>query len=129
LHGRLHSTRSKVKGIYLAGACQAPMDVQQAIGQATAAAGCVLSELVQGKRLQVEPITASVDEHKCSGCRICATVCPYHAIGYPSGEHSEVNALLCHGCGTCVAGCPSGAIQGNHFSNEQILAELKAVLQ
>ncbi len=129
LHGRLHSTSSKVKGIYLAGTCQAPMDVQKTISQAMAAVGCVLSELVQGKRLQVEPITASVDEQKCSGCRICATICPYHAINHPSGGHSEVNALLCHGCGTCVAGCPTGAIQGNHFSNEQILAELKAVLQ
>lgn len=129
LHGRLHSTSSKIKGIYLAGACQAPMDVQKAISQAMAAVGCVLSELVQGKRLQVEPITASVDEQKCSGCKICATVCPYHAISHPSGGPSEVNALLCHGCGTCVAGCPTGAIRGNHFSNEQILAELKAVLQ
>jgi heterodisulfide reductase subunit A len=47
----------------------------------------------------------------------------------PETETSRVNALLCHGCGTCVAACPAGAIQGNHFTNDQILAEIEAILQ
>jgi heterodisulfide reductase subunit A len=56
-------------------------------------------------------------------------VCPYQAIGYPpEGREAWVNALLCHGCGTCVAACPCGAIRGNHFTNQQILAEIEAVL-
>jgi heterodisulfide reductase subunit A len=47
----------------------------------------------------------------------------------PETETSRINALLCHGCGTCVAACPAGAIQGNHFTNNQILAEIEAILQ
>ena len=39
LNGRLHTAQSKVKGIYLAGTCQAPMDIAQATSQAMAAAG------------------------------------------------------------------------------------------
>ncbi len=130
LNGRLHSAQSKVKGIYLAGSCQAPMDIRAASGQAMAAAGYVLSGLVEGKKLTVEPISAAVDESRCSGCRICGGVCPYKAISFDSEtETSKVNALLCHGCGTCVAACPAGAIQGNHFTNDQIFAEIEAILQ
>jgi heterodisulfide reductase subunit A2 len=130
LNGRLHTAQSKVMGIYLAGTCQAPMDIGQATSQAMAAAGYVLSGLAAGKKLVIEPISAAVDEERCSGCRVCGSVCPYKAISFiPETETSRVNALLCHGCGTCVAACPAGAIQGNHFTNEQIRAEIEAILQ
>ena len=130
LNGRLHSSQSKVKGIFVAGTCQAPMDIGQATSRAMASAGYVLSGLAAGKKLVIEPISATVDEERCSGCRICSGVCPYKAIGFiPETETSRVNALLCHGCGTCVAACPAGAIQGNHFTNDQILAEIEAILQ
>jgi len=80
--------------------------------------------------MQVEPITASIDDQRCSGCKICGGVCPYKAISFfPDRRPASLNALLCHGCGTCVAACPAGAIQGNHFTNAQIFAEIEAVLQ
>lgn len=130
LNGRLHSAQSKVKGIYLAGTCQAPMDIRQTASQAMAAAGYVLSGLVEGKKLVIEPITAAVDEKRCSGCRVCGGVCPYKAISFaPDTQTSQVNALLCQGCGTCVAACPAGAIEGSHFTNAQIFAEIEAILQ
>jgi heterodisulfide reductase subunit A len=130
LNGRLHASQSKVKGVYIAGSCQAPMDIRGAASQAMAAAGYVLSGLAEGKKLVIEPICASVDETRCSGCRVCGSVCPYKAISYdPETETSKVNALLCHGCGTCVAACPAGAIKGNHFTNDQIFAEIEAILQ
>ena len=40
-----------------------------------------------------------------------------------------VNEVLCKGCGVCVAACPSGARQQHLFTDEQILAELKGVLE
>jgi len=130
LDGRLDAEQSKVRGIYLAGTCQSPMDIRGAISQGMAVAGYVLSGLADGKKLKIEPITASVDEASCSGCRICGNVCPYQAIGFPvEQEAASINALLCHGCGTCVAACPVGAIQSHHFANRQILAEMEAALQ
>ncbi len=129
MHGRLHSSQSKIKGIYLAGTCQAPMDLQKTLSMGTAAAGYILSELVEGRKLEINPITASVDERRCSGCRICATICPYKAISRAGdGNAARINVLLCHGCGTCVAACPSGAITGNHFTNDQLFAEIEAIL-
>jgi heterodisulfide reductase subunit A len=130
LHGRADSAQSKIKGIYLAGTCQSPKDIEASMGQGMAAAGHVLSQLAAGKKLKIEPITAHVDNLACSGCEICRVVCPYKAIGFDAGEEvSVVNALLCHGCGTCVAACPSGAMEGHHFSREQIFAEIEGVLQ
>ncbi|MCP5118395.1 MAG: hypothetical protein GY953_46880, partial [bacterium] len=38
-------TQSNVTGIYLAGACQSPMDIRSAMAKGAAAAGCILSEL------------------------------------------------------------------------------------
>lgn len=129
LHGRTDAAQSKVKGIYIAGACQAPMDIQKAMTQGMATAGYVLSELAEGRKLEADPVTAWVDDERCSRCRTCGSVCPYKAISFPEDQRSaSVNALLCHGCGTCVAACPAGAMQGNHFENDQILAELGAVL-
>jgi len=132
LHGRTDSARSKLKGVYLAGACQAPMDVQKSILQGMAASGYILSGLAEGRQLQIEPVVASVNTDRCSGCKTCHSVCPFKAINLVSGERgerAEINALLCQGCGTCVAACPAGAIKGSHFTNDQIFAETEAVLQ
>ncbi len=129
LHGRIDSSQSKVKGIYIAGACQAPMDIQKAVNQGMACAGYVLSGLAEGRTLEIDPITAWVEEERCSRCRTCGSVCPYKAISFPDDkEAASVNALLCHGCGTCVAACPAGAMRGNHFENDQIMAEIGALL-
>lgn len=130
LHGRMDSSQSKIKGIYLAGTCQSPMDIQKAMSQGMAASGYVLSGLVAGRKLEINPITAVIDSDRCSGCRVCVSVCPYKAISFDSGkEVSVVNDVLCQGCGTCVAACPSGAVTGNHFTNQEIFAEIEEVLR
>jgi len=130
LHGRADAVQSKIKGIYLAGTCQGPKDIQASMNQGMAAAGHVLSQLPEGKKLKIEPVTAFVNEAVCSGCKVCGKVCPYKAIGFDAERGvSLVNALLCHGCGTCVAACPSGAMDGYHFMRDQIFAEIEGVLQ
>lgn len=130
LHGRLDSAQSKIKGIFLAGTCQAPMDIQKAMNQGMAAAGYILSGLVAGRKLEIQPVNAEVDAERCSGCRVCVTVCPYKAISFDEEKMvALVNDVLCQGCGTCVAACPSASIKGNHFTNAEILAEIAEVLR
>jgi heterodisulfide reductase subunit A len=129
LHGRMDSARGNVRGVFLAGVCQAPMDVQKTVNQALAATGLALSGLVPGRKMIVEPVTAEVDPDRCAACRSCIPVCPYKAIAFDAEKGvAVINAVLCMGCGTCVAACPTGAIKGIHFTNDEILAEISEVL-
>ena len=128
-HSRTDAVQSTIKGIYLAGACQAPTDIQSAMNAGLAAAGHVLSGLVPGRKLEISPVTAAVDQQRCSGCKVCGGVCPYKAIGFDAqSSTARVNDVLCQGCGTCVAACPAGAIQANHFTSGEIMAEIAGIL-
>ena len=130
LNGRSEIASSKVRGIYLAGNCQQPGDIGRSMMQGAAAAGNVLAALVEGRQLAIEPATAEVDAERCSGCRTCVPVCPYKAIEFLDADSvAKVNAVLCVGCGTCVAACPAGSIQGHHFTNDEIYAEIEALLR
>ena len=51
---------------------------------------------------------AVVDSEKCTGCGICADVCPADAIKI-NGQ-AIVNAEVCTGCAVCVMECPNEAI-------------------
>jgi heterodisulfide reductase subunit A len=130
LHGRVDATKSKVRGVYLAGTCQAPMDLGRAMTQGASAAAVIMASLVPGRKLTLEAIYAEVDADRCAACRSCLAVCPYKAVSFDSQrEVAEVNPVRCLGCGTCVAACPSSAIQGRHFSNQQIFAEIEGALR
>lgn len=130
LHGRLDAAQSTLKGVYLAGACQEPMDIKSAMLEGMACVGHALAGLQPGRMIEIEPISAEVDDDRCAGCRLCISVCPYHAISFDD-EHniSNINAVLCYGCGTCVTACPAGAITGHHFTSEQIMAEIEGALR
>jgi heterodisulfide reductase subunit A len=129
LHGRLDATKSKNRGVYLAGACQAPMELGRSMTQGSSAAAAVMAALVPGRKLTIEAIHAEVDADACSGCRSCIAVCPYKAIAFDEVRAiAEVNPIRCVGCGTCVAACPASVIKGKHFSNEQIFAEIEGIL-
>ena len=41
---------------------------------------------------------------------------------------SEVDTTLCKGCGICVAACPSQAIQCNHYTDNQLMAQIEGLL-
>lgn len=129
LHSRLEMGRSSARGVYLAGACQAPADIERATAQGAAAAGYALSELVEGRKLELEPLFAQVTADRCIGCKICRHICPYRAIGFDEEQQvAVINRVLCRGCGTCAASCPMLAIRAKHFDNEMILAEIAGVL-
>jgi heterodisulfide reductase subunit A len=127
-HPKLDPVATMTDGIFVAGVCQGPKDIPASVVQGAAAAARVAGMIAKGT-VTIEPITASVDEEKCSGCRICNALCPYSAIEFDEEkEVSRVNVALCKGCGTCVAACPAGAITGAHFTDDQVLAEIEGAL-
>ncbi|MBS7621382.1 hydrogenase iron-sulfur subunit [Candidatus Bathyarchaeota archaeon] len=131
-HPKLKPLDAPTDGIFLAGACQGPKDIPYSVSQgcgAAARAATVLSK----KTWKIEPIIAIVDPTKCRNvttkCGICAERCPYGAIKAEEKKPAQVITAMCHGCGTCVAECPADAIQQMHFTDAQILAQLRTALE
>jgi len=131
-HPKLKPLDAPTDGIFLAGACQGPKDIPYSVSQgcgAAARAATVLSK----KTWKIEPIIAVVDPSKCRNvttkCGICAERCPYGAIKAEEKQPAQVITAMCHGCGTCVAECPADAIQQMHFTDAQILAQLRVALE
>ncbi len=127
-HAKLEPVGTLKEGVFIAGTCQGPKDINDTITQSGAAAARVMS-LINKPFVELEPFMAHVEREKCSGCRICTSICPYGAIHFNEEDNTaEVNQALCQGCGTCVAACPSQAIYGSHFTDQQIMAEIEGVL-
>ncbi len=134
-HPKLRPLETSTRGIFLAGACQGPKDIPDTVAQASGAA-MKAAELLAPGEVEIEPLTAVVNENLCSGCRICESVCPYQAVKMETetlegGEKNVAKVLeaVCQGCGACSAACPTGAIDMQHFKQEQILAQVKAAVQ
>jgi heterodisulfide reductase subunit A len=127
-HPKLDPVATMTEGIYIAGAAQGPKDIPASVSQGAAAAARVQGLITAGT-VEIEPIVASIDADRCSGCRLCNALCPFNAIDYIEEDAvSSINEALCKGCGTCVSACPAQAISGAHFSNQQIIAEMEGLL-
>jgi len=77
--------------------------------------------------MRTEALTSIVDEELCIGCGLCEEICPYSAHQIEEGRSKTIEAL-CRGCGACAADCPRRAITMYHFTDQQILAQVKAAL-
>ncbi len=120
-HPKLRPVDTFVNGIFIAGCCQAPKDIQDTVSQASAAASRAATILSQDE-LEIDPLIAMVDEDACTGCGICVEVCPYEARTLNERKRiAEVNDALCAGCGNCIAACPSNASIHKNFTKKQLL--------
>lgn len=81
--------------------------------------------------LQLEIPEIELNQEICSGCGVCVALCSYDAIKLEksgNGAVAVINDLRCKRCGVCAAACPSAAITPEHFTNEEIMAEIEGVL-
>ena len=142
-HPKLRPVETNTAGIFLAGACQAPKDIPETVATASGAAAKVAALFSQPDLVR-EPLIAVVNRcappvfSTCVGCFMCQTACPYQAIereeikdrkGNVIKVVAKVNPGLCQGCGTCVAFCRSKSIDLQGFSNQQMFAEVEALLE
>ncbi len=136
-HPKLRPVDSSVDGVFVAGMCNYPKPIEEALVQARAAvakAGALLSQT----RMRLDPIKSIVTD-KCDGCALCLDVCPYNALSLVAVEadndtggetHSRIisEMALCKGCGLCAATCPKEGIHVLGFTQDQIQAQIEAAL-
>jgi len=129
-HVKLRPLDFATDGIYLCGSAHWPSDVGESVAQAYGAAGRASILLGRGE-VQVEPIVSVVDEEQCIGCGLCETVCAYKAITLrdtESGRKAQTIAASCKGCGVCAAGCPERAVSMQHYTDQQLFAQIDALV-
>ena len=127
-HMKLRPVDFASEGIFLAGLAHGPKLVEETIIQALAAAGRAGSLLAQ--EVLIRPGTvAAVDKSRCAACLTCMRVCPFGAISLSGEGVVQVEPLSCQGCGACVAKCPRRALHLEPFTEEELLAKVKALVQ
>ena len=125
-HPKLRPLDTFTDGIFIAGCCQSPKDIPDSVAQAVGAAIRASIPLMRGD-VEIEPLVAIINEDVCVGCRTCEEICPFGALSLEAGV-MRVNEVICKGCGSCGSACPSGAISMVHFKDEQIFAQMEAMV-
>jgi len=125
-HPKLRPVDCQSDGIFIAGTACGPKDIPESIISANAAAARA-SILMANKKLKTEALTADVNTDLCIGCGLCEELCPYGAHKIEGGK-SRTIAALCRGCGVCAADCPRHAITMRHYNDQQILAQVEAMM-
>ncbi|MBM3291164.1 hydrogenase iron-sulfur subunit [Candidatus Bathyarchaeota archaeon] len=124
---KLEPLDTVVDGIFIAGACHGPKDIQESLVQALGATGRVASLLVKGN-MEIDLAKAWVDEEKCVGCGACASICPFKAIDWSAFGEPKIIEAACEGCGICAAVCPVSAMQLRHYKDDQLIPKIKAIM-
>ncbi len=130
-HMKLRPVDFATDGIFLCGLAHWPKSIEESVSQACATAARAIT-ILSKEALEVEGTISSVNEDLCSGCRICESICDYRAIEMKEVDgklRAHVLEALCKGCGVCGSSCPTGAISMLHFTDEQILAQVRAALK
>lgn len=130
-HAKLRPVEFATDGVFLAGMAHYPKPIEESIAQAKAAASRA-SVVLSKENLTVEGVVSHVDEQVCWGCGKCKDACSYNAIELLELEGdrrvSRVQEALCKGCGACAVACPTGAASIFHFSDQQMLTMVDAML-
>ncbi|MFV2040789.1 MAG: 4Fe-4S dicluster domain-containing protein, partial [Candidatus Hydrothermarchaeales archaeon] len=133
-HIKLKPLETSTEGVFIAGSCQAPKNLIEAIASGSAAAAKAAVPLSMGE-VELDPAKALVTEF-CDGCAICIDPCLGKAITLVEYEKDgelkktvEVNEALCKGCGVCMATCPKKGIMVRHYTLDQLQAQVDAALE
>jgi heterodisulfide reductase subunit A len=129
-HMKLRPVDFATDGIFLAGMAHFPKSITESISQADAAVARATASIAKGY-VSVLPTISEVDQTRCVGCGLCELLCPFSAIRVvetEKGSKAETIAASCKGCGVCSASCTQKAVTVHHFTDEQLTAQIEALL-
>ena len=124
-HVKLRPVDFPSEGIFVAGLAHAPKNLDETISQALAAAGRA-GVLLSQDHLEVSGIISKHDKDRCMSCLSCFRVCPFGSPTIDEDGKVGHNEVKCTGCGICAGICPAKAFQVNSFRDDQILAMIDA---
>ncbi|MEE9150719.1 MAG: 4Fe-4S binding protein, partial [Thermoplasmata archaeon] len=127
-HPKLSPLETNTDGIYVCGCAQYPKNIVDTVAQASGAASKASIPMAKG-RVKADSVVSVVDEEKCTGCGTCEILCPFGAISKREDGKAEVTTAICKGCGVCRASCPENAVMIPHFTNEQMIAQICAMVE
>jgi heterodisulfide reductase subunit A len=127
-HPKLSPLETNTDGIYVCGCAQYPKNIEDTLAQAGGAAAKASIPMARGK-VKADSVVSVVEDEKCTGCATCELLCPFGAISKKEDGKALVTSALCKGCGVCRASCPENAITVPHFTNEQMIAQISAIIE
>src|SRR3990172_8247442 len=120
-------------GIYSCGPVPRPMDMAQAIEDATGAALKAIQAVENaglGRAAHPRSGDLSFPEFRregCTQCKRCTVECPFGAIDEDEARYPVFNESRCRRCGTCMGACPVRVISFENYSVDSVGYQLKAV--
>ena len=120
-------------GIYAAGPVRRPMDMQQAVDDATGAALKAI-QTVENAALgrAAHPRSGDLSYpivrlEGCTQCKRCTVECPFGAIDEDERRFPVFNEARCRRCGTCMGACPVRVISFENYSVDTVGSQIKSI--
>jgi quinone-modifying oxidoreductase subunit QmoB len=120
-------------GIYSAGPVRRPMDIAQAVEDATGATLKAIqamenAELGRSAHPRSGDLSFPIVQLEgCTQCKRCTVECPFGAIDEDEKSYPVFNESRCRRCGTCMGACPVRVISFENYSCDTVGAQIKAV--
>ncbi|MFW2367669.1 MAG: FAD-dependent oxidoreductase [Desulforhopalus sp.] len=127
-HVKLRPVDFPSEGFFLAGLAHAPKNLEETISQSFAAAGRV-GALLSNDSLSVSGVISKHNRDICMSCLACVKKCPFGAPFIDEDGMVSHNEVKCTGCGICAGVCPAKAYQVNYFRDDQLLAMIDSVTE
>jgi heterodisulfide reductase subunit A-like polyferredoxin len=134
-HVKLRPVDFPTDGVFMAGMAHYPKLLDEVMIQAQAAAARA-ARVLSREALKAGGRVAVVDETRCTGCLTCVRICPFNVpiirsdlsgVGNIMGA-AYIEPAVCQGCGQCAAECPARAIQLMHYTDVQMIAKVRALV-
>jgi quinone-modifying oxidoreductase subunit QmoB len=120
-------------GVYTCGPVRRPMDMAQAIEDATGATLKAI-QAVENAELGRAAHPRSGDlsypsfrREGCTQCKRCTVECPFGAIDEDEQRFPVFNESRCRRCGTCMGACPVRVISFENYSVDTVGYQVKGV--